>query len=90
MITRLFLLRHGETQANLNQIYQGRGDSPLSELGIEESKQMAEALKGEPFSAVYSSNLSRSFKTAQIIAEKHKLEVVKIPELAERNYGVFE
>jgi broad specificity phosphatase PhoE len=90
MTTRLFLLRHGETQANISMIYQGQGDSPLSELGLEESKQLSQALKGEKFAAVYSSNLNRSYETARIIAENHKLEVVKIPELAERYYGVFE
>ncbi len=83
-------MRHGETLANINLIYQGQGDSELSELGINESRQLAEALKTESFSGIYSSALSRSYETAGIIAEYHKLEVIKIPELAERNYGIFE
>jgi broad specificity phosphatase PhoE len=88
--TRLILLRHGETQSNLNLIYQGQGDSPLTELGILEAQQLSEALRGEKLAGIYSSTLSRSFETARIVAEKHKLEVVKIPELIERFYGVFE
>jgi len=88
--TRLILLRHGETHSNLNLIYQGQGDSPLTELGVTEAKQLAEALKDEKLAGVYSSTLSRSYETARIVAEKHKLEVIKIPELTERSYGVFE
>lgn len=90
MNTRLILLRHGETHSNLNLIYQGQGDSPLTELGVAEAKQLAEALRGEKFAGVYSSTLSRSHDTARIVAEKHKLEVIQIPELIERFYGVFE
>ena len=89
-MTKLFLLRHGETIANLELRYQGRGDSHLSELGRRESELLALALKNEPFKAVYSSTLMRSYETAKIIADLHNLQVQKIPDLVERNYGVFE
>jgi len=88
--TRLFLLRHGETLANIEQIYQGQGDSPLSELGLEEAELLAKALKNEKFAGIYSSSLTRSYDTAKIIAKYHDLEVVKIPQLIERYYGDFE
>jgi len=88
--TRLFLLRHGETLANINLIYQGQGDSPLSELGIDEAKLLAKALKTEQFTGLYSSNLTRSYETARIVSEHQKTEAVIIPELIERNYGIFE
>jgi len=88
--TRLFLLRHGETQANLEQRYQGQGDSHLSELGIEESAALSRFLAQEDFSAIYSSTLSRSYETANIVAKPHKLEVTRIEELMERNYGIWE
>jgi broad specificity phosphatase PhoE len=88
--TRLFLLRHGETQANLEQRYQGQGDSHLSELGIEESADLSGSLAKEDFSAIYSSTLSRSYETAKIVAKPHKLEVTKIETLMERNYGIWE
>jgi len=90
MAKRLFLLRHGETLSNIELIYQGIGNSPLSELGVKEAGQMAEALKNIPFSAVYSSHLDRSYETGRIVAEQHGLEVIKVPELSERNYGVYE
>ena len=88
--TRLFLLRHGETQANLEQRYQGQGDSHLSELGIDESEALSKFLAKEDLAAVYSSTLSRSYETAKIVANPHKLEVTKIKDLMERNYGIWE
>jgi probable phosphoglycerate mutase len=88
--TRLFLLRHGETLANIELIYQGQGDSPLSELGVAESELLAKALENEKFAGIYSSTLARSSETANIIAKQSDLNIVKIPELAERYYGVFE
>ena len=89
-MTRLFLIRHGETLSNIEQIYQGQGDSPLSELGVSESRDLSGALKKEDFSAVYSSCLTRSNETAKLIAGPHRKEVVKVSELKERFYGDWE
>jgi broad specificity phosphatase PhoE len=90
MSTRLFLLRHGETQANLEQRYQGQGDSHLSELGIDESESLSRFLAKEDLAAIYSSTLSRSYETAKIVAKPHGLEVTKIEGLMERYYGIWE
>lgn len=90
MTTRLFLLRHGETLSNIELIYQGQGDSPLSELGLREGEELGKALAKEPFSAVYSSTLTRSYDTASFIAKHHNMDVTKVPELIERDYGDFE
>ena len=89
-MTKLYLLRHGETTSNYEKRYQGQGDSHLTPLGRKQSERLAEVLKDEPFSAVYSSDLNRSFETARMVAKFHKLEVQKVPELKERNYGVWE
>ncbi|MFH1709726.1 MAG: histidine phosphatase family protein [bacterium] len=90
MPARLFLIRHGETQANIEQRYQGQGESHLSELGLTESRKLATFLSNEPFAAIYSSTLSRSYETARIIAKPHKLDVTRVPELIERDYGAWE
>jgi len=90
MATRLFLLRHGETMANIEQRYQGQGESHLSELGLSEAKELSKFLSRQNFSAVYSSPLLRSYETAKIIAKPHKLDVHKIPGMMERYYGVWE
>ncbi|MFC1496373.1 histidine phosphatase family protein [Candidatus Margulisiibacteriota bacterium] len=89
--TKLFLLRHGQTLSNLESRYQGQGDSPLSEQGLADARRVAETLKSINFSVIYGSPLSRSRKTAEIIAKKHghlKVEIDK--DLMERYYGVFE
>jgi len=90
MTTRLFLLRHGETEANIDQIYQGQGDSPLSELGRQEASELARALKSENFSAVYSSDLLRSHETASYVAEPHNIAAIKLEGIKERHYGIWE
>jgi broad specificity phosphatase PhoE len=90
MTTKLFLIRHGETHANIEQRYQGQGNSHLSELGLKEAEELSNALKGQQFSAVYSSDLIRSFDTACAIAKPHKLEPTKLPGLKERFYGEWE
>jgi broad specificity phosphatase PhoE len=90
MATRLFLIRHGETLANVEMVYQGQGDSPLSSLGVAEARELAAALKPENFAGIYCSMLLRSRQTAELIAEHHKVTVAAIPELKERYYGVFE
>jgi phosphoserine phosphatase len=90
MSTRLFLIRHGETQANLEQRYQGQGESPLSELGRQEAEELSKFISKEHFDAIYSSTLLRSYETANIIAKPHKLAVTKIPGLVERYYGEWE
>lgn len=90
MPTRLFLLRHGETQANLEQKYQGQNESHLSEQGRKQSVELSKYLSKEDFRAVYSSTLSRSFETAKNVAGPHGLEVTQVPDLIERNYGEWE
>jgi broad specificity phosphatase PhoE len=90
MTTRLFLLRHGETLSNVEMVYQGQGDSPLSSLGLEEAKQLAAALRSEKFSGIYCSTLLRSRETALLVGEHHKVTIIEVPELIERYYGAFE
>lgn len=90
MPTRLFLLRHGETQSNIEGRYQGQGESNLSELGIEEADELSKFLSSEDFCAVYSSTLSRSYETACIVAKPHNLSVEKMDALKERHYGIWE
>jgi len=90
MTTRLFLIRHGESRSNIEQRYQGQGESDLSQLGLDEAEELARYLSKQKFSAIYSSTLRRSFETAEMISKHHDLDVMKVPELIERNYGKWE
>ena len=87
--TTVWLIRHGEADGMKGRCC-GWSDAPLSAEGIEQAKRVAAQLAVEPLSKVYSSNLERAFRTAQIVAEPHGLVVEKISELAEMHFGDLE
>lgn len=95
----IFLLRHGQTTANAQQIIQGpRIDAPLSELGRRQADSLGEALADQAFAAVYCSPLVRARDTAEALVQRHRrrdasakgqLAVQIVPELYEMDYGTF-
>lgn len=89
-MTRILLVRHGQTTWNLEARYQGRRESPLSTLGREQAESLAAALAAEPLAAVYASPLRRSLETAEAIAARHGLPVVVEPRLVEVAHGPFD
>ena len=89
-MTKVILVRHGETLWNLEMKYQGHCDIALTEKGIKQAELAASSLMKEPISAVYASDLCRAFATAESIANKHNLQVTAIPELREINFGQWE
>jgi probable phosphoglycerate mutase len=89
-ITRLYLVRHGETLANREYRYIGTRDDPLSTLGEVQARQLADALSELPIKAVYSSPLQRTYRTALPIAARHNLEVKQVEDLRECNFGQWE
>jgi len=89
-VTKVILVRHGQTFWNLELKYQGHSDIALTDLGISQAKQVAERLATENISAVYASDLSRAYHTAEFIAHKHKLTVIAMPEFREISFGEWE
>lgn len=89
-MTRLLLTRHGETGHNRDGIIQGQLDTDLNEDGINQAQRLADRLQHEDVTAVYSSNLKRARRTAEIVAGPHDLGVTPIQELNERSYGTLE
>ena len=81
MKTRVFLLRHGETDANASDTIQGHLDYPLNDRGLFQADCAAERLKKESFDVIYSSDLSRAFVTAQKAAGGQK--IISTPQLRE-------
>ena len=69
--TVILLLRHGESEANINKIFAGNTDAPLTERGLNQAKITALYLKDKNISAVYSSDLSRAYCTACETARLH-------------------
>lgn len=70
MSTRLILIRHGETDWNVEKRYQGQEDPPLNGRGRDQALFLAEALSAIPLDVLYSSPLARARETAQIITEQ--------------------
>lgn len=86
----LMLVRHGETEWNVQRRYQGQTDVPLSEVGKQQAELIAERLVGQKIDAIYASDLSRAWETAQIIVEKSGLKIFPEPRLRELKFGVLE
>jgi len=88
-MTTLYLIRHGETEDNVNQIMQGQTQGRLTANGIAQAEEVRDRMASEPFAAIIASDLKRSVDTATIIAEPHHLEVVQTSLLRERDWGSF-
>ncbi|MDB5818320.1 MAG: phosphoglycerate mutase [Rhizobacter sp.] len=88
--TRILAIRHGETDWNVATRIQGQLDIGLNATGRWQAAKLAEALAGEELQAVYSSDLSRAYDTAQAVAAASGLNVVVDTGLRERAFGTFE
>src|SRR5919204_5528893 len=88
-MTELLLVRHGETDWNVQQRWQGHQDPPLNALGREQARALAEALAGEGIDAVYTSDLRRARETAEIVAARLGVEVRPLPDLREIDVGTW-
>ena len=86
----LILVRHGETEWNVQRRYQGQFNVPLSSVGRQQAERIAERLASQKIDAVYASDLERAWETAAIIAAKHNLAVASEPRLRELKFGVLE
>ncbi|MDP9933013.1 histidine phosphatase family protein [Variovorax paradoxus] len=89
-ITRLIAVRHGETAWNVDTRIQGQLDVGLNATGCWQAQRVGQALAHEDIGAIYASDLSRAWQTAQEIARPHGLTVHPEPGLRERAFGRFE
>ena len=83
----IYIVRHGQTNWNLEKRNQGRKDIELNEKGILQAKETAEKLKGKKFDIVYSSPLKRAMQTAKIITNQ---EIIEDSRIIERSNGELE
>lgn len=89
-MSRLLLVRHGDTELNSAERYWGRSDVKLSAAGLRQAEKLRDRLAVEKIDAVYSSGMERSLVTAEIIASSHQLAVITCAELREVNFGQLE
>lgn len=95
----IYIVRHGQTEENLQRILQGHMPGTLTELGKEQVQRAAEQLSKEgvkltassskTFTRIVSSDLKRAMDSAQIIADKLNLPVIPMEILRERDWGKF-
>ena len=88
-MTKLYLVRHGETEDNVNKIMQGQTQGRLTANGIVQAQEVRDKMASESFAAIIASDLKRSVDTAMIIAEPHQMAVFQTPLLRERDWGGF-
>ena len=87
MSTLFTVVRHGETVANLNKVIQGQSDVPLSPAGEKQAELLAQRWRRRRFDAVYTSDLSRAVRTAELIAPG--MTPVRTPDLREMDLGAW-
>jgi broad specificity phosphatase PhoE len=86
-VTTIYLARHGESDWNAANRFQGHSDRPLTDLGREQAQALGELVAAENVEAVYSSPLKRALETALIVAARSGLEVVEDEDLCEVDTG---
>ena len=89
-VTKLYLIRHGQSAGNAAGRFGGHSPTPLSGLGIEQANLTAKALAKERIQAVYSSDLLRAVQTAEPLAALLNLPIIKTSAFRERHVGVLE
>ena len=86
----LILVRHGQTESNTRHAYLGHTDVPLDARGERQSSRTAQTLMQQKFDAIYASPLKRAMQTATAINKYHNGRITQVPELAERDYGIWD
>ena len=89
-MTRLTLIRHGETLWNRERRMQGQTDTVLSDIGRAQAAALGERFAGTALTALYSSDLVRAWDTAHAIAQRTGHDIIAEPKLRERRFGIFE
>lgn len=89
--TTVYLIRHGETDWNMEGRWQGHADVPLNEIGRRQATVVARRLQTEHirFNAIYSSDLARAYQTAWEIGAAVRVAVQLLPPLREIDLGVW-
>ena len=89
-MTDLIFIRHGETDFNRQQRFQGHVDVPLNAAGHEQARRLAAALADERFDLLVSSDLRRARETAAPLELRHATRAIAQPALREQCFGVLE
>ncbi len=86
-MTTIMLVRHGDTDWNVEEAPGAGADADLNETGLKQAELLAEHLEFVPIEAVYSSLLKPALSTAEAIALLHRLKVIECHELIDYDHG---
>ena len=89
-MTKIILIRHGETDWNRDQVFRGRIDVALNDVGITQARAVQESLQQRKIDGVYSSPLSRAFVTAEIVGEKRDVRVQVEEGFTDIDFGAWQ
>lgn len=89
-VTKLYLVRHGQSAGNAEGRFGGHGPTPLSELGQRQAEKTGHLLAREGISAIYSSDLQRAVSTAEPLSKLTDVPINTTAAFRERNVGVLE
>jgi broad specificity phosphatase PhoE len=89
-MSKIYLVRHGQTDDNIQNKMQGWKDTPLNDFGRSQARKLIDFFKDESIQVIYASDLSRAYETARIIAEPLELNVFLDKQLREMYLGSWE
>ena len=89
-MTTIYMIRHGESQANEINAFLGHGDLDLTALGEKQAELTAEYLSSIPVDKIYSSDLKRAYRTAQVTAKLRGMDIEKDERLREIDAGEWD
>jgi len=87
---KLWLVRHGQTQANLEKRYSGQSETPLTPFGLAQALAVGEKLQHRVFDKVFCSELGRVQQTTQALLQQRSVPVITAPLLNEMSFGDWE
>ncbi|OLS02517.1 histidine phosphatase family protein [Tissierella creatinophila] len=87
---KLYIIRHGQTQWNIQKRLQGWNNSNLTQKGISDAMNLAERLKDIDFTHIYSSTQKRAIETAEILRKDRNIDIIKLEGLKEIGFGKWE
>lgn len=87
---RIYLIRHGQTDWNVEGKVQGSTDIPLNETGRRQAACLAKGMAGRPVVQIFSSRLKRAFETARTVGESQNVRVETVEGLEEISFGEWE
>ena len=87
---KLYLIRHGQTDWNIQGKIQGSHDIPLNDTGRAQAKLVAEGMDSRPVTKIFSSTLMRAVETARMIGDRQHVDIYLVPGLIEVEFGKWE